>query len=70
MSDAPSSENQAPTRRTDERDELRTLAFRMREIQRLLAMRVEQENRRLESEGLEPVTEAAFSHRIGASKED
>lgn len=40
--------------------ELRTIGFRMREIQRLLSMRVEQENRRLEAEGLEPVTEPRF----------
>lgn len=40
--------------------ELRTMAFRMREIQRLLSMRVEQENRRLEAEGLEPVSSPAF----------
>lgn len=41
-------------------DQLRTISFRMREIQRLLAIRVEQENRRLEAEGLEPVTESRF----------
>lgn len=46
-------------RPTDDGD-LRTVAFRMREIQRLLSMRVEQENRRLESEGLEPVTRPRF----------
>lgn len=40
--------------------ELRTIAFRMREIHRLLAVRAEQENRRLEAEGLEPVTESRF----------
>lgn len=40
--------------------ELRTIAFRMREIHRLLAIRAEQENRRLEAEGLEPVTESRF----------
>lgn len=45
---------------TDEQSELRTISFRMREIQRLLAVRVEQENRRLEAEGLEPVTETRF----------
>jgi hypothetical protein len=42
------------------RDELRTIAFRMREIQRLLGMRVAQENTRLEAEGLAPATEADF----------
>ncbi len=45
-----------------ERDELRTMSFRMREIQRLLAARVEQENRRLEAEGLDPVEEPRFVH--------
>ena len=51
------------THPSDERtveQELRTLSFRMREIQRLLNMRVEQENRRLEAEGLEPVPERSF----------
>jgi hypothetical protein len=43
--------------------QLRTLSFRMREIQRLLAMRVDQENRRLEAEGLEQVSEPAFHHQ-------
>jgi len=45
---------------TDQEDHLRTISFRMREIQRLLAMRVEQENRRLADEGLEPVTDTRF----------
>lgn len=44
-------------------EELRTISFRMREIQRLLSMRVEQENRRLEAEGIEPVSESAFRER-------
>lgn len=48
------------TEQTTQNDQLRTLSFRMREIQRLLAIRVEQENRRLEDEGLEPVTETQF----------
>lgn len=47
-------------RGSDERDELRTVAFRLREIQRLLGARVEQENRRLAAEGLEPVTHHRF----------
>ena len=38
-----------------QREELRTIAFRLREIQRLLADRVEQENRRLEAEGFDTV---------------
>lgn len=47
--------------KSSSRDELRTIAFRLREIQRLLAVRAAQENRRLEAEGLEPVaTEKAF----------
>ncbi|MFB6179525.1 MAG: hypothetical protein ABEI77_07375 [Halorientalis sp.] len=45
---------------TAQRDHLRTLSFRMREIQRLLAIRVEQENRRLEAEDLEPVSDTTF----------
>jgi len=40
--------------------ELRTIAFRLREIQRLLAARVEQENRRLQSEGIDPVADRRF----------
>lgn len=39
---------------------LETMAFRMREIQRLLGMRVEQENRRLEAQGIDPVTRPRF----------
>jgi hypothetical protein len=46
---------------TTEREELRTISFRMREIQRLLSMRVEQENRRLEAEGIDPVEGHGFS---------
>ena len=48
------------TEQGTEADQLRTVAFRMREIQRLLATRVEQENRRLEAEGLEPVEQSRF----------
>lgn len=44
----------------EEGGELRTVAFRLREIQRLLGARVAQENRRLEAEGLEPVTDHDF----------
>ena len=40
--------------------ELRTVGFRLREIQRLLSVRVQQENRRLEADGIEPVTKADF----------
>lgn len=47
--------------KSSSRDELRTIAFRLREIQRLLAVRAAQENRWLEAEGLEPVSdEEAF----------
>lgn len=49
-----------PQEETTVAQELRTLSFRLREIQRLLNMRVEQENRRLEAEGLDPVPERAF----------
>lgn len=42
-------------------DELRTIGFRLREIQRLLSMRVTQENRRLASDGIEPVTEPSMA---------
>ncbi|MFB6254433.1 MAG: hypothetical protein ABEI06_07480 [Halobacteriaceae archaeon] len=61
MSDEPhpSSEQPGPEP-TTQRDELRTISFRMREIQRLLSIRVEQENRKLEAEGIEPVTEDKF----------
>lgn len=48
------------TTRGDAPEHLRTIAFRMREIQRLIAVRVEQENRRLEDEGLDPVEESRF----------
>lgn len=43
------------------------MGFRLREIQRLLSMRVEQENRRLESEGLEPVTEPGIGQEEARS---
>jgi hypothetical protein len=39
----------------------------MRELQRLLAIRVEQENRRLEKEGIDRVTDTGF--RDGATDE-
>lgn len=48
--------DQPQTAESDTRDELRTIAFRLREIQRLLGARVEQENRRLDAEGIEPVS--------------
>lgn len=47
---------------SNERDELRTIGFRLREIQRLLGARVEQENRRLEADGIDPVTDHGFFH--------
>ena len=48
------------TKQSDTRDELRTIGFRLREIQRLMSMRVQQENRRLEAECIDPITEATF----------
>ena len=69
MSDQPqSSDESAPTAVSAGEGELRTIAFRMRELQRLLGMRVEQENRRLEAEGLEPVTRPRFLEEADAGK--
>lgn len=56
----PHSGGSAASAQSAQRDQLRTIAFRMREIQRLLAMRVEQENRRLESNGIKAVTDTKF----------
>ena len=53
---------------SNEREELRTIAFRLREIQRLLGARVEQENRRLAAEGIEPVTDHGFFHPDAAAE--
>jgi hypothetical protein len=64
MSDASDQSDSNPSSETSERDELRTMAFRMREIQRLLSVRVEQENRRLEAEGIEPVPTARFQEQL------
>lgn len=50
-------------------EQLRAISFRLREIQRLQAIRVEQVNRRLEADGIEPVTEADF-FRSKAEQED
>lgn len=52
-------------RESSERDELRTIGFRMREIQRLLSVRVEQENRRLEADGIERVPAAGPKEQPG-----
>lgn len=60
MSDQTPPSDPAGAKASDEHGELRTIAFRMRELQRLLSMRVEQENRRLEAEGLDPVTRPRF----------
>ncbi|MFC6963964.1 hypothetical protein [Halocatena marina] len=54
-----------PSERTDDetattREEIRTIAFRLREIQRLLSIRVTQENRRLAANELEPVAKENF----------
>ena len=54
-----SDQSPEPTR-SNTRDELRTIGFRLREIQRLLSLRVQQENRRLGTEGIDPVTEGTF----------
>ena len=67
-----SDESGLPHEASSERDELRTIGFRLREIQRLLSMRVEQENRRLESEGIDPVTntDVHIQHRPDRSATD
>ena len=57
-------------RTVTEIDELRTVGFRLREIQRLLSMRVEQENRRLEAEGLDPVSEPGIDGEEARSGHD
>lgn len=59
MSDSSESPNREGVR-GNQTDELRAVGFRLREIQRLLAVRVEQENRRLEAEGIDPVDESRF----------
>lgn len=51
------------------KEELRTVAFRLREIQRLLGIRVAQENRRLEQEGLDPVNESDYFRNPGGDSE-
>lgn len=60
MSDRPEYPDERRPDTSDERDELRTIGFRLREIQRLLGARIEQENRRMEAEGLDPVTDHGF----------
>jgi hypothetical protein len=64
MSDASDRPDSDQGSETSERDEIRTVAFRMREIQRLLSVRVEQENRKLEAEGIEPVPTARFQEQL------
>lgn len=67
MADQPGGSTPATDRATsDSRDELRTISFRLREIQRLLATRVAQENRRLEAEGLDAVTADRFDGDPGS----
>lgn len=69
MSDSARPTDESTTRETaTDHDELRTMSFRMREIQRLLSMRVEQENRRLEAEGLEPVRRPRFLKAADATE--
>ena len=41
-------------------EQLRAISFRLRELQPLQTMRVERENRRLESEGIDPVEDTDF----------
>lgn len=63
MPDPEQRQGQAAT----EAEEIRTVGFRLREIQRLLSMRVEQENRRLEAEGIEPVHEPGIGEEEARS---
>lgn len=66
MSDQPTvPESDQGETKSDTREELRTISFRLREIQRLLSVRVQQENRRLEAEGITPVSEATFFKHLG-----
>lgn len=60
MAEESQPESSSGKQQADETDELRTIGFRLREIQRLMAIRIEQENERLEAEGLDPVTEPQF----------
>jgi len=64
MGERSNADEEAATRRSEPREELRTIAFRLREVQRYLSMRVQQENRRLEAEGIEPIGEATFFKRL------
>lgn len=70
MADEPQTEPRSGKGQADETDEIRTVGFRLREIQRLLSVRVEQENRRLEAEGHEPVTEPRFRDPEGRIGEE
>lgn len=53
---------------TTSTEQLRAISFRLRELQRLQAVRVEQENRRLEAEGIDPVTDANFQRTPGETE--
>jgi hypothetical protein len=64
------SEERTGGEKTTTRDEVRTIAFRLREIQRLLSTRVAQENRRLEADGLDPVTEESVFTQAENQSED
>lgn len=66
MSDATADTGDGSDRPATDDASLETMAARMREIQRLIGMRVEQENRRLEAEGLEPVTRPRFLQEADA----
>lgn len=52
--------DQRSSEQTDTDDELRAVGFRLREIQRSLSVRAEQENRRLQADGIEPATDSEF----------
>lgn len=60
---------QSGEEKLEEGGELRTIAFRLREIQRLLGARIAQENRRMAAEGLDPVTEGEFYRPEDADEE-
>lgn len=53
-------DHRSHAKETTDRDELRTISFRLREIHRLLSIRVEQENRRLEADGIDRVPNTRF----------
>lgn len=60
MGEQSSHADEEPSGQPHQHENLRTIGFRMREIQRLLSIRVEQENRRLEADGIDRVTDTGF----------